>query len=650
MASLSQSARINNALAKYDITSFKDVIFHFPRSYLNLEYADEFKLNTNDKVVLYLQAETNPRTFKTGKMAITRFTALSEAKTQYKLVAFNQLYISSLVKKEEWFTVYGTINLHKREISVLKVFSRELKEDERLVPQYRLPSEMANHEFRRIVLKALKTEVINSLLPQSIIDKNGLIPLYKAFNNVHNPHDIDDVFAGMKALKYEEGLPYFLALLHAKTTNKLLTNNKKTIVNLKEANAFVKALPFTLTAEQLKAIREIGYDMNKQTLMYRLLQGDVGSGKTVVSFVALYINYLRGAQGVLLAPTETLAVQHYETLLEAFKAFPLRIRLLTGKLKEGAKKSLKRAIEAGEVDIVVGTHALFSEEVKYPQLELVVIDEQHKFGVNQRETLRNKGDKADLLLLSATPIPQTLANVIYADMDISTILSFPHTGRLVETAVINDDQEHITSLVEESLENKRAVYVIAPRIFANKNNSVKTLESKFKALFAGKVSVLHGSLSSEEKETALQNFKDGATPILISTTVVEVGINVMNAGLMLIYDANSFGFSSLHQLRGRIGRDGRKAHLYLISNDEDNTKLEAFSIENDGFKIAELDLTIRGPGELTGDRQSGMPNFLTLNVIKDLPLITKIKNDAHLILANKDKQEYQNLLKFLKIV
>lgn len=647
MAKISNSSRIINALAKYDIHTFRDVIFHLPRRYLDMSYTDEFKMNTNEKVTLKLKVTSAPLLIKPQRVAIIRFTAVSESGATYKIVAYNQRYILNAVKIGDLITVYGTINLRLLELTVIKLFPRVLSEEEQLSPLYSLPSEVGNHEFIRIVQKALKIESVTSRVPRPLADKNGLISLNDALKRVHNPRDLNDVFEGLKALKYEEGLEYFIKLLLIKRANSELTNSKKTIVNLKDANEFVKRLPFKLTKDQLTAVREIGYDMNKETLMYRLLQGDVGSGKTVVSFVALYINYLRGAQGVLLAPTESLAKQHYETLLSFFKDFDLRIELLIGALTPSVKTKLKEDIQHGLVDIVVGTHALFSEDVFYPKLELVVIDEQHKFGVNQRNTLLNKGEKADLLLLSATPIPRTLANVIYGDMDISTIESFPHTGRQVNTIITTSASKNVIPLIDKTLSENRQVYIVAPKIsFGNKTN-VLALYERFSARYPHLVGMLHGELAGEEKDAALLNFKSGVTPILVSTTVVEVGIDVKSAGLMIIYEPHSFGLSSLHQLRGRIGRDGKRATLCLVSEEEDNYKLEEFAREDNGFKIAELDLALRGPGELTGEKQSGMPSFMYLNVIKDLKLITIIKEDALEVITNPTNPHYFPLLKVI---
>ena len=277
----------------------------------------------------------------------------------------------------------------------------------------------------------------------------------------------------------------------------------------------------------------------------------------------------------------------------------------------------------------------------------MVIDEQHKFGVNQRNTLLNKGEKADLLLLSATPIPRTLANVIYGDMDISTIESFPHTGRQVNTIITTSASKNVIPLIDKTLSENRQVYIVAPKISFGDKTNVLALYERFSARYPHLVGMLHGELAGEEKDAALLNFKSGVTPILVSTTVVEVGIDVKSAGLMIIYEPHSFGLSSLHQLRGRIGRDGKRATLCLVSEEEDNYKLEEFAREDNGFKIAELDLALRGPGELTGEKQSGMPSFMYLNVIKDLKLITIIKEDALEVINNPTNPHYFPLLKVI---
>ncbi len=643
---LSRSARINEALNKYDIHTFMDVIFHLPRTYLDLSYSNEYALNTNAKTTLLVTVITNPTIFRGPKTTVVRFKVKSAQNIIYTVVAYNQPYLLKHVQAGSLLTVHGIINLNKNEITLQKLVQGELDEDAKFVPIYSLPLALKNHEFIKLVARAFANVHVTSDIPAHLADKNRLTSCHNAFYRVHNARNYEDVSFGLRTLKYEEALRFFTKSLLIRAEVSALSNTQKTLVDLKDANNFIKSLPFRLTSAQTLAIREIGLDMNKKTLMYRLLQGDVGSGKTVVAFSALYINSLRNAQGAFLAPTDALARQHYASMLKYFTPFNLNVKLLVGSLKEKEKVEIKQGLREGSIDIVVGTHALFSKDVFYANLELVIIDEQHKFGVNERNRLLNKGEKADLLLLSATPIPQTLANTIYGDLDITTIAEFPFAKRNVLTAIINKQQQ-IDRAIKESLARNEQIYIIAPKITFGEKVNAEYLESVYRKKYPGLVSLLHGQLNEEEKLNALANFKNGTTPILIATSVVEVGIDVKNASLMVIYEPMSFGLSSLHQLRGRIGRGGQSAYFFLVS-DEDEDKLQALVDEDDGFKIAEIDLALRGPGELSGVRQSGLPPFNYVNIVRDIELIKKARADALYLLENKFVLENKTYLQTLQ--
>lgn len=642
---LSRSPRIVSSLEKYDIRTFMDVIFHLPSSYLDLSYTNEYELNTNMKVTILGRVISQPTFFRGPKVTVVRFQIESAKKIIYKVIAFNQPYLLKHVEVGKLYTVHGTINLSKYEITLSKFVTGELTDTAKFVPIYRLPKQLKNHEFISLVRRSFPKVTIPNLIPSELVDKNRLLSTYNALYRVHNARNYEDVALGLRTLKYEEALSFFTKSLLIRNENSALRNATKTMIDLKAANAFIKSLPFKLTAEQIAAVREIGLDMNKETLMYRLLQGDVGSGKTVVAFSALYINYLRKAQGAFLAPTDALARQHYQGMLELFAPFNLNIRLLVGNLKETEKKAIKKDLEMGLIDIVVGTHALFSADVIYENLELVVIDEQHKFGVNQRNKLLNKGEKADLLLLSATPIPQTLANTIYGDLDITTITTFPFAKRDVLTVIVKTEKE-VFPKIDEALRNGEQVYVIAPKISYGERVNVEQLEKIYFKKYPERVTSLHGQLSDEEKLVSLQSFQTGEKQILIATSVVEVGIDVKNASLMVVYEPMSFGLSSLHQLRGRIGRGGQSA-LFILVNEEDEEKLSALVTESDGFKIAEIDLSLRGPGELSGVKQSGLPPFQYVNIIKDLNLVKAARSDALYLLANESNLEVKKYIDIL---
>ena len=406
----------------------------------------------------------------------------------------------------------------------------------------------------------------------------------------------------------------------------------------------IKSLPYELTEDQKKASEEIIEDMNQNSLMYRLLQGDVGSGKTLVSFIALYANYKRGDQGALMAPTDSLARQHYQNALEVFKGTKVKIALLVGATKQSEKERIYDELKDGYIDIVIGTHALFTKSVNYSSLGLVVIDEQHRFGVNQRIALASKGDSADMLMMSATPIPRSLASTIYADLDISTLTTFPSKKKDISTKIVESDDEIIFESVDKSLKENRQVYIVAPLIDFTEDGkySVDSLFARFYPRYKEKVGLLHGKLKADQKEEVLKKFYSNEVPILITTQVIEVGIDVKRANLMVIYDASNFGLASLHQLRGRIGRDGSPS-LCLLTNDdiEENERLHILEESIDGFHIAEEDMRLRGPGELNGIKQSGLPAFAFLNIVDDYKIFLVARDDASVILKNQDNKGFK---------
>jgi ATP-dependent DNA helicase RecG len=350
----------------------------------------------------------------------------------------------------------------------------------------------------------------------------------------------------------------------------------------------------------------------------------------VVAAIALYANSLRKNQGALMAPTDALAKQHFKTLQELLKSHALTIRLLVGGLSSAEKKAIKESLLDGTIDILVGTHALFSQDTEFFSLGLAIIDEQHRFGVNQRDLLKDKGHQADLLMMSATPIPRSLAMTVYADMDISTLTQFPFSSRKVKTKIVEENDALIDYAIKAALEQHKRIYVVAPKIMESDSGkqSVVTLAKVYQKKYPKQVTLLHGKLDGEEKEDALQAFATGYTPIIVSTTVIEVGIDVKPATVMIIHDADTFGLASLHQLRGRIGRDGSEALCLLVVQDQHLEGLERLQVlvdSNDGFYIAEQDLKLRGPGELMGAKQSGLPGFQYLNIVKDVIILQKIR-------------------------
>ena len=404
-------------------------------------------------------------------------------------------------------------------------------------------------------------------------------------------------------------------------------------VDRSKVDKFINNLPFALTKDQLDSIDNIFNDLNSPNRMNRLLQGDVGSGKTIVAIIALYINYLSNYQGALMAPTEVLAYQHYQNLKKLFKDYDIKIELLTGSLKQKEKKDIYQKLINKETDIIIATHALFSNDVKYNNLGLVITDEQHRFGVNQRSNLKNKGITPDILYLSATPIPRTYALTIYGDMDVSSIKTMPSGRKKIKTYLkSNKDIKDVLTLIYEEIKSKHQIYVIAPLIEESDKidlENVNELEEEMSKAFSKvcKIGVMHGKMDKQEKDKVMEEFKKGDITILISTTVIEVGVDVPNATTIVIFDAYRFGLSQLHQLRGRVGRNDMQSYCILIS-DKEAERLDIMTKTTDGFKISEEDFKLRGSGDLFGTKQSGDMHFKVADFKTDYNILLKAKEDV----------------------
>lgn len=650
---LTKSPRLNHLLYEMGIRNPYEVINYLPRRYEDLSYTIERNLVPKQRVVLFGRPLSLPQLVKHKGVSIIRFDFQTEKGTYFKVVAFNRPYLSNVVSLENDYTLVGMFDKKNNEINLVNIIKGIIPLEERFRPVYSLPSDYPNHLFAGLVyrsLKALEGKIYSSV-PFSYQKKYRLIDKEKALWAIHFPKEKEEITQAFRHLKYEEALNFSLKNQCIREANKSLAKIKKEPIDLSLCEPFLSSLPYQLSEDQKKASQEIIDDMNQSSLMYRLLQGDVGTGKTLVAFIVLYANYLRGDQGVIMAPTDALARQHFANAQKIFASTKIKIGLLLGSTSASERKIIKDDLEDGTIDILIGTHALFSKSVIYSSLGLVVIDEQHRFGVNQRITLASKGEHADLLMMSATPIPRSLALSIYGDLDISTLFSFPKQVRQVETKIITSNEEKIYQLIDQTLANSRRVYIVAPLIDFQEDGrySVDKLFARFLLKYPKKVALLHGKMKYEEKEEALESFKNGSKPILVSTPVIEVGIDVSEASLMIIYDASSFGLASLHQLRGRIGRDGFLSTCLLVfdkTDDEERVeRLNTLVRSNDGFEIAEEDLKLRGPGELAGYKQSGLPSFYYLNVISDFRIFATARDDAKEILKNREHKEFQWLIK-----
>lgn len=649
---ITKSERLNKALDNMNIYSFKDVLLHLPRKYENLTPTHENNLIDKERVVLVGNIVGSIQTRKFPRISVSKFSFVTLKKNVFYVEAWNRPYLSNIVEEGAVYTLVGNYDAQKNKINFINMTKGAPKKEDMLKPIYSLNRNIENFEYIQLVSRAfnnIEPYAIKDEIPPYFKKKYRLLSKYEALHFVHKPSSYDDIHKGLRVLKYEECLLFCLKTQMIRSKNKESIDYIKTKIDVDKVHDFINNLPYKLTNDQLKAVDETLKDMNSPNLMYRLLQGDVGTGKTLVAAIALYGNYLRGDQGAFMAPTDALAKQHYKNLYKLFAPLGIKVGLLVGSKSTKDRSAIRRALINNQIDIVVGTHVLFSKDINYLSLGLAIVDEQHKFGVNQRMLLASKGSHADLMLMSATPIPRTLALTLYGDLDVSTLVEFPHKERKITTKIIKEKDKILMEKINSALENNKRVFIVAPNILETENSevSVEQLFARYLLKFPGKVSLLHGKLEQDDKDFVLKDFEEGRTPILISTSVIEVGIDVSDAEVMIIYDPTHFGLASLHQLRGRIGRNGKEATCLLVCEDNDEEDLEKLNVlveSNDGFYIAEQDLKMRGPGELGGIRQSGLTNFAYVNLVNDFRMFEAAREDAKFILDNSFEPQFKSII------
>lgn len=634
------------------IYSYKDVVLHLPGKYEDLRPTPENLLVDKQRVVFVGNVLKDISTRRFSKLTVTKFRFVTKNKNVFNVEAWNRPYLVKILQSDDIYTLIGNYDAKKNKINMVNITKGELQDDNYIKPIYSLVRNIDNYEYIRLVNKAfneLQDGDIYNEVPAYFIKKYRLLDKVEALKLAHQPKDEKDIYKGLRVLKYEECLLFSLKTQMIRNLNKELIHHQRETIDESKVQDFIDNLPYSLTKSQKDTVEEILTDLNRPNLMYRLLQGDVGTGKTLVAIIALYANYLRGEQGAFMAPTDALARQHYKTFSKLLSPYGIKVALLLGATSVRDRSQIRKGLMNGDIDVVVGTHALFSKDITYSSLGLAIIDEQHKFGVNQRLLLTSKGENADLLLMSATPIPRTLALTLYGDLDVSTLTDFPFKERKITTKIVRDNDEEIFKTIQKSLAENKRVFIVAPLIIESeeKQISVEKLFAKYLLKFPGKVGLLHGKLDQDDKNFALQDFVSGDTPILISTSVIEVGIDVPNADLMIIYDPTHFGLASLHQLRGRIGRDGNESTCLLVTNSTDEEEIDKLNVlvsSNDGFYIAEEDLKRRGPGELGGVRQSGIANFVYVNLIDDFRMFEAARDDAKFILDNSSEIGFRHII------
>ena len=661
-----------NKLNELGIYNIKDIINYFPRTYL--DYTNRVKIinlkpdnlytciATVKKFYIYKSPNNSNLSImnivifdETSSIKVTKFflgkrfrsySFFSSQKSLY--IPGTKLAISGKVKLSE----YGK-NFVDPQIEILNTNEESFNFSGKIMPLYSLSESFSNLSFIKLIKKVIiYSKQYPDLLNQKQLNSLSLVSKSDSLINIHLPINQNALIESKKRLVFDElFLLQMKFLLRKRKNNKKLTIQKSIKKNflLKD---FLNKVPFQLTKSQEKVLDEIKSDLSDLTPMSRLLQGDVGSGKTIIAIASLLIELEKDQQGALMVPTEVLASQHYKNLIQFLNPLLVSVELLTGNTPQKKRKEILTNLKNGMVDILVGTHALFEDKVVFNSLGMVVIDEQHRFGVTQRNRLLNKGDNTNLLSMTATPIPRTLALSLYGDLDISQITELPPGRVPITTKIISEEELNILfKRVENEIDNGKQAYVILPLIEDSEKMNLSSAKKIFKYLseeifLKNKVGLLHGKLNSEEKNNVINSFVNNEVNILVSTTVIEVGIDVPNASIMIIYNSERFGLSQLHQLRGRVGRGSHKSFCYLVTSENnglENKRLSVLEKSNDGFYIAEKDLELRGPGQLLGYKQSGLPDFVLDNLPNNKVLIEKAREEAQRVI-NEDPDLKKNIL------
>lgn len=632
---------------KLGIESVDDLVSHYPFRYEKIVRSDLSSANEMDKVIIDGKVDSAPILIRLkGNLNKMNVRVVTSDGKVVGVSIFNRAFLKSSLAVGSNVTVFGKFEKSKNIILASEIRLGLLPRGEKIESVYHGTAGLASKNIAAFINTALMQygNDITDYIPKTYIDKYNFLNKKTALNIVHNPPAWDKLKEASVRLKYEELFLFMTKINYLKIKNQNVENGINRDYDSSKLDDLISSLPFELTKDQSKVLEEILKDMKSKKRMNRLLQGDVGSGKTVISVIALYANYLSGYQGALMVPTEILANQHFESVSKMLNGFGVRTELLVGSLTKKEKDSIHKKLKDGEIDLVIGTHALIQEDTVYNKLGLVVTDEQHRFGVMQRTILREKGDMPDVLYMSATPIPRTYAMTIYGDMDISVIEGLPNGRKPITTYLKNSSEiKNVLHMMHDELKEKHQIYVIAPLIEESESldlTTVEDLKDKMESAFGSKynIGVVHGKLSNKDKDKIMGEFVKNNIQILISTTVIEVGVDVPNTTMIVIFDANRFGLSTLHQLRGRVGRSNLESKCVLIS-DSDTDRLKVMTRTCDGFLISEEDFKLRGHGDLFGTRQSGDMSFKIANVKEDYKILLQTKKDSMEFLESTKEED-----------
>ncbi|MEC3940768.1 ATP-dependent DNA helicase RecG [Enterococcus mundtii] len=650
-----------DSLASLGIHTIEDLLTYYPFRYEDIQERNLNEIQDQEKVTLKGLVVSPPVMSRFGyKKSRLQFRMMQEHEV-FNVAFFNQPYLKDKVILSEEIAVYGKWDAKRKALNGMKILGSQSPDD--FSPIYHVNKSIRQTTLVDLIRRGFSEygDLIEENLPLSLIEKYRLLDRPTAVRSMHFPQNHEENHQAKRRMVFEEFFFFQMQLQGLKKAEKSEKNGLEILYDVERLKQFTKKLPFELTMAQKRVTNEICRDLRNPHHMQRLLQGDVGSGKTVVAAIALYATVTAGFQGALMVPTEILAQQHMESLSQLFDPNEVTVALLTGSTKAKERRERLERLENGEIDIVVGTHALIQEGVAFQNLGLVITDEQHRFGVNQRKVLREKGWRPDVLFMTATPIPRTLAITAYGEMDVSVIDELP-AGRIpIETRWVRTPQlDSVLEWTYKELRRGHQMYVICPLIEESEALDVKNaveIYEKLRELFAPEyeVGLLHGKMKNQEKDQIMETFKENQLQILVSTTVIEVGVNVPNATVMLIMDADRFGLAQLHQLRGRVGRGSEASYCILVANPKNELGVERMKIMTEttnGFILSEKDLELRGPGEVFGFRQSGLPEFAIADLVTDGNVLEVAREEAAAIWQIKDWQllpEYQPLTAKLQL-
>lgn len=654
--------KVCQILNKCGIFTVIDLLLYFPRDYKEVNlYENLNDVNNKEEVIInaaLLEIKRDIRT-KGGKVLTTLL--FSEGENIFKCQWFNQPYMKNHFVIGNVYLLKGKIQIYKGENTLLNpsvvkenILSKDVKLSKSIMPIYPLKEGIKNKLLIKLINEALSQVSIEENLPEEIVNRYKFCSLNKAMSVIHKPKDINELQEAKRRLKFQELFTYSLKTLLLRNYRDK-SNNGIAFKIYDEINNLMDSLPYNLTNAQKRVVTEILSDQKRNKCMNRLVQGDVGSGKTIVAIIALFNIVKNGYQGAFMVPTEILAKQHYKETLKILSSFNVRVELLTGSTSKKEKEKIKGNLKEGNIDIIIGTHALIEDNVEFANLGLIITDEQHRFGVMQRSKFFNKGTNIDVLVMTATPIPRTMALYLYGDLDISLIDELPPGRQKIYTYCIDIKKRYRAyNFAQKEIEEGRQVYIVCPLVEENEDLKLSSVEKLYDELKENyfkdiEIAILHGKMSSKDKDIIMEKFKSNEIKILISTTVIEVGINVPNASLMIVENSERFGLAQLHQLRGRVGRGPYKSYCILLSeikNEITKKRMETMVNSSDGFYIAEQDLQIRGTGEIFGLRQHGDEGFILSNLSEDINLLKEANREAKDIIKSEN-ENYKLLINYI---